>query len=327
MNRQKVFRSVLSVAGALALWWLSSITLFNPILVPAPHKVAVNIWQMTADGEILFHAWASLRRVLVGYAFGSVLGILTGIAVARIRIAEDILEPPLQFVRNITPVAIIPMAVNAFGLEESSKYFVIIYSTIIPVVFNTVAGVASTPRIRVRAAMCLGAGRWDIFLRVVLPSAWPFILTGIGTPSPSRTRFFPFPNSSRCADISTSISATLKTRYKPGRRTWSNATDRFPLRCGTILGPGSLRAWPNPAAGSGEHPFALFRPLRRVRLFPSTVKSRYPVDIIKTSSLFPFSFRTCHTRYVIKTKAEQIQTPAHPGGSLSPSRHTATMRP
>ena len=145
MNRQKVFRSMLSVAGALALWWLSSITLFNPILVPAPHKVAVNIWQMTADGEILFHAWASLRRVLVGYAFGSVLGILTGIAVARIRIAEDILEPPLQFVRNITPVAIIPMAVNAFGLEESSKYFVIIYSTIISVVFNTVAGVASTP--------------------------------------------------------------------------------------------------------------------------------------------------------------------------------------
>ena len=89
------------------------------------------------------------------------------------------LEPPLQFVRNITPVAIIPMAVNAFGLEESSKYFVIIYSTIIPVVFNTVAGVAATPRIRVRAAMCLGAGRWDIFLRVVLPSAWPFILTGL----------------------------------------------------------------------------------------------------------------------------------------------------
>ncbi len=179
MNRQKVFRSVLSVAGALALWWLSSITLFNPILVPAPHKVAMKIWQMTADGEILFHTWASLRRVLVGYAFGSVLGILTGIAVARIRIAEDMLEPPLQFVRNITPVAIIPMAVNAFGLEESSKYFVIIYSTIIPVVFNTVAGVAATPRIRVRAAMCLGAGRWDIFLRVVLPSAWPFILTGL----------------------------------------------------------------------------------------------------------------------------------------------------
>ena len=179
MSRRMVFWRTLSVAAALSLWWLSSGTLFNPILVPAPHKVAVHLWEMTADGEILFHAWASLRRVIVGYAFGSVLGILTGVAVARIRIAEDMLEPPLQFVRNITPVAIIPLAVNAFGLEEPSKYFVIIYSTIIPVVFNTAAGVASTPQIRVRAAMCLGAGRWEIFARVVLPSAWPFILTGL----------------------------------------------------------------------------------------------------------------------------------------------------
>ncbi|MCY3824580.1 MAG: ABC transporter permease [Nitrospinae bacterium] len=179
MNPRKFFWRVLSVVVAFALWWLSSGTIFNPILVPAPHKVAVNLWEMTADGEILFHAWASLRRVIVGYAFGSVLGILTGVAVARIRIAEDMLEPPLQFMRNITPVAIIPLAVNAFGLDEPSKYFVIIYSTIIPVVFNTAAGVASTPQIRVRAAMCLGAGRWEIFLRVVLPSAWPFILTGL----------------------------------------------------------------------------------------------------------------------------------------------------
>lgn len=179
MNPRKLFLRALSVACALGLWWLSSGAVFNPILVPPPHKVAVNLWEMTAEGEILFHAWASLRRVIVGYAFGSVLGILTGVAVARFRIAEDMLEPPLQFVRNITPVAIIPLAVNAFGLEEPSKYFVIIYSTIIPVVFNTAAGVASTPQIRVRAAMCLGAGRWEIFARVVLPSAWPFILTGL----------------------------------------------------------------------------------------------------------------------------------------------------
>lgn len=179
MNPRKVFLRTLSVACALALWWLSSGAIFNPILVPPPHKVAVNLWEMTADGEILFHAWASLRRVIVGYAFGAILGILTGVAVARFRIAEDMLEPPLQFVRNITPVAIIPLAVNAFGLDEPSKYFVIIYSTIIPVVFNTAAGVTSTPQIRVRAAMCLGAGRWEIFLRVVLPSAWPFILTGL----------------------------------------------------------------------------------------------------------------------------------------------------
>jgi ABC-type nitrate/sulfonate/bicarbonate transport system permease component len=161
------------------LWWWSSGTLFNPILIPPPQKVALKIWEMSADGELVFHAWASLQRVLVGYALGSVSGILIGIAIGGFKTAEDLLEPPLQFVRNITPVAVIPLAINAFGLEEPSKYFVIWYSTIIPVVFNTAAGVASTPEIRIRAAMCLGATRKDIFLRIVMPSAWPFIMTGL----------------------------------------------------------------------------------------------------------------------------------------------------
>jgi ABC-type nitrate/sulfonate/bicarbonate transport system permease component len=161
------------------LWWWSSGTLFNPILIPPPHKVALKIWEMSADGELVFHAWASLQRVLVGYALGSVSGILIGIAIGGFKTAEDLLDPPLQFVRNITPVAVIPLAINAFGLEEPSKYFVIWYSTIIPVVFNTAAGVASTPEIRIRAAMCLGATRKDIFLRIVMPSAWPFIMTGL----------------------------------------------------------------------------------------------------------------------------------------------------
>ena len=179
MKYQKTVRHAFSVIAALGLWWLSSGTVFNPILIPPPHKVALKIWEMSADGELAFHAWASLQRVLVGYVLGSVSGILIGIAIGGSKTAEDLLEPPLQFVRNITPVAIIPLAVNAFGLEEPSKYFVIWYSTIIPVVFNTAAGVASTPEIRIRAAMCLGATRKDIFLRIVIPSAWPFIMTGL----------------------------------------------------------------------------------------------------------------------------------------------------
>ncbi len=179
MKYRKTVRHALSIVGALGLWWWSSGTLFNPILIPPPHKVALKIWEMSADGELVFHAWASLQRVLVGYALGSVSGILIGIAIGGFKTAEDLLDPPLQFVRNITPVAVIPLAINAFGLEEPSKYFVIWYSTIIPVVFNTAAGVASTPEIRIRAAMCLGATRKDIFLRIVMPSAWPFIMTGL----------------------------------------------------------------------------------------------------------------------------------------------------
>ena len=69
--------------------------------------------------------------------------------------------------------------VSLFGIGETGKYVLISYSVIIAMTINTAAGVAATPQIRIRAAQCLGAGKRDIFLRVVLPSAWPYVLTGL----------------------------------------------------------------------------------------------------------------------------------------------------
>lgn len=172
-------RYATSVALLVGAWWASTQLLLNPRLVPAPAEVALKLGELLATAELPFHVWASLRRVLVGYAAGAVGGILIGLAIGLSRWAEDLLEPPLHFVRNITPVAVVPFAIHAFGLEEASKYFVIWYSTIVPVIFNTMAGVVSTPAIRVQAARCLGARRRDIVFRVVLPSAWPFVMTGL----------------------------------------------------------------------------------------------------------------------------------------------------
>jgi ABC-type nitrate/sulfonate/bicarbonate transport system permease component len=138
-----------------------------------------NIWILAVSGDVFEHVWASLRRVGIGYLLGVLTGITLGTIIGLYRIAEDLLEVPLQFVRNITPIAVVPLAMHAFGLEEPSKYFVTFYATIIPVIFNTATGVAATPVIRIRAAMCLGANQRDIFFRVVIPSAWPHIVTGL----------------------------------------------------------------------------------------------------------------------------------------------------
>jgi len=76
-------------------------------------------------------------------------------------------------------VAIVPLAMLWFGIGEVSKYFIIIYATLIIVLLNTAAGVSRTPVTRVRAARCLGANEYDVFLKVVLPSAVPYVLTGM----------------------------------------------------------------------------------------------------------------------------------------------------
>jgi ABC-type nitrate/sulfonate/bicarbonate transport system permease component len=134
---------------------------------------------MTSNGELLYHTWASLYRIIVGYFWGCLLGIAIGLGIGLSKILNDLVDPPIQFVRCITPVAIVPLAILAFGLHEASKYVVIIYGSIIPVVINTAAGLASVPKIRIRAAQCLGATSVDIVRYVMLPSAWPFILTGL----------------------------------------------------------------------------------------------------------------------------------------------------
>ena len=66
-----------------------------------------------------------------------------------------------------------------FGIGEVSKYFIIIYATLIIVLLNTAAGVSRTPATRIRAARCLGANEYQVFLKVVLPSAVPYVLTGM----------------------------------------------------------------------------------------------------------------------------------------------------
>ena len=179
MHLGKWVRLAVSVLAFIGVWWMTSGTFFEAAIVPSPVSVAGKLAEMIWSAELFAHLGASLGRIVLGYALGCVLGVGVGVATGAIRLARDLIEPPLEFCRNIPPVALIPLVVSIFGIGEVGKYFIISYAAGIAVLFNTAAGVLSTPQIRVRAALCLGARKRDVFLRVVLPSAWPHILTGL----------------------------------------------------------------------------------------------------------------------------------------------------
>ena len=179
MNAGKLARLSVSILMFTGVWWTSSGTFFEEAIVPSPVSVAEKLAEMIWNTQLFAHLGASLKRIVLGYALGCVIGVVVGVATGAIRLARDLIEPPLEFCRNIPPVALIPLVVSIFGIGEIGKYFIISYAAGIAVLFNTAAGVASTPQIRVRAALCLGARKQDIFVRVVLPSAWPHILTGL----------------------------------------------------------------------------------------------------------------------------------------------------
>jgi NitT/TauT family transport system permease protein/taurine transport system permease protein len=134
---------------------------------------------MFSSGEIAADVWISMTRVVVGFVSGSILAVILGVLLGRIRLLHDLLDPVIELLRYLSPTAMIPIAVIWFGIGETSKYFLIFWGTFFIVLVNTIAGVMRVPLTRQRAARCLGANAWQILLAVVLPSAAPYVVTGM----------------------------------------------------------------------------------------------------------------------------------------------------
>jgi NitT/TauT family transport system permease protein len=173
----------LIAAGAIALplaaWEAASRTLLNANLVPPPSVVAGVAAEMLRSGELPLHVAISLRRILVGFLLGSALGIAVGVAAAGSRVVRDAVRPLLALCSAVPPIALIPLVMLWFGIDESARLFLIVYLAAILMVPSTVTGVQSVPAIRIRAAESLGAGRAEVYRRVVVPDALPFILSGL----------------------------------------------------------------------------------------------------------------------------------------------------
>lgn len=176
---RKLAFATVSFGVILIIWYWSVGTIFNSVLVASPQATFAKMASMLASGELLQHVSVSLRRVLVGYVVGCTFGVVLGAVIGRIRTVGEFVNPVLELVRPISPVALVPLAMLWFGIGELSKYFIIIYATVIIVLLNTAAGVSRTPTTRIRAARCLGATDYQVFRKVVLPSAVPYILTGM----------------------------------------------------------------------------------------------------------------------------------------------------
>ncbi len=176
---RRLLLTTASLAIALLGWQFLSTFVFNPFLIPPPLEVFRTAIPMIVSGEIAGDVAISMSRVLVGFVTGSLVGIVMGVLLGRIRLLHDLLDPIIELLRYLSPTAMIPIAVIWFGIGEMSKYFLIFWGTFFIVLINTIAGVWRTPITRQRAAECLGAGRFQIFVSVVIPSSVPYIVTGM----------------------------------------------------------------------------------------------------------------------------------------------------
>jgi NitT/TauT family transport system permease protein/taurine transport system permease protein len=174
-----ILLSAASLVLAFLIWQLLSTFIFNPFLIPPPLEVIRTAIPMIMSGEIFADVSISMSRILVGFFSGSLIGVIFGVLLGRIRVLHELLDPIMELLRYLSPTAMIPIAVIWFGIGEMSKYFLIFWGTFFIVLINTTAGVWRAPITRQRAAECLGANRLQIFLMVLIPSAVPYIVTGM----------------------------------------------------------------------------------------------------------------------------------------------------
>jgi ABC-type nitrate/sulfonate/bicarbonate transport system permease component len=164
----------------LFLFWHIMATYVTPsVLFSPPLAVFVKAFELALSGVLFEHIAISMQRIVIGFLLGSALGFPIGLMMGNFQFVKHFLEPYTEFFRFIPAIALITVAVIWFGIGETSKVFLIIYSTIFIVILNTMAGVMSIPVNKVRAAQCLGANRMQVFLHVSLPATLPYILTGM----------------------------------------------------------------------------------------------------------------------------------------------------
>jgi NitT/TauT family transport system permease protein len=181
----------------LVLWEIvARMGLFSAVVLPPPSAVA-HRWLVYAmpiptasiaehgllgwalSGELLHDSAASLGRVVVGFLIGAGLALPLGLLMGASDRIYHLMNPLIQVLRPIPPIAYIPLSIVWFGLGNPPAFFLIALGAFFPVLMNTIAGVRQVDGIYIRAARNLGAGQMALFTRVILPAATPYILAGV----------------------------------------------------------------------------------------------------------------------------------------------------
>jgi len=164
----------------VAAWAAStSAGLIDPSVLPSPAALGTTIVQLWTEQSLLHQIGVSLTRAVVGGAFGVTLGLVLGTSAGLFRLGEELLDSLLQMLRTVPFLALVPLFIVWFGIDETPKLLLIALATMFPMYLNTYAGVRNVDRKVIEAARTFGLDGPRLIREVVLPLALPSILTGL----------------------------------------------------------------------------------------------------------------------------------------------------
>lgn len=183
LKKDQIAAACIAVLGLLLVWELvarfTNASMFLPpasvIILEFSKSFIVPIGKYTMP----MHIAVSLYRVLVAFSIATVAGVLLGVLMGYSKTFEAIFKPLFEFVRPIPPLAWIPMSILWFGIGDASKWFIIFLGSFTFITVNTYDGTKNVDKTLMGAARMLGANERQVFTRIVLPSAVPYIFAGL----------------------------------------------------------------------------------------------------------------------------------------------------
>jgi NitT/TauT family transport system permease protein len=179
-SRRIIAARIVLFAVVIALWQAgSNLNLIDATVVPSPLAIWAHLVKITLDGTLAFHAWITIQETVAGFLIGAVGGIVLGFAIGRYPALAEILDPFILAIYSVPKVALAPLFVVWFGIGIYMKIVLAAITVLFIVFFNTLAGVRNVDRDLVDAVWLMGAKPRDVLLKVLVPSAMSWALTGV----------------------------------------------------------------------------------------------------------------------------------------------------
>ncbi len=177
---------LITIFAVFLLWWLAtSLEWIKPIYWPSFSAVGTRLEILLSEGfrniTLWDHIGISVYRVLSGVFYGAIIGIPLGLAMGLSSVARGMFDPLVEFIRPIPPLALIPLIILWFGIDEFAKIFLLFLASLFIMTISARAGVSSVRISKVHAAYSLGATKFQVLRLVILPNALPEIFTGLRT--------------------------------------------------------------------------------------------------------------------------------------------------
>jgi sulfonate transport system permease protein len=164
----------------LLLWhWGSSRPGWNHFLFPAPSVVLARMAQLVRNGMLARHLLASLSRVFAGFAISVAVAFPLGVALALLPVFSLPLRPMLNFLRQIPPLAVIPLLILGLGIGETSRIAVVVMASFFPILLNAENGIRHVDARLIEVGKVMSFSRGAIFRRIAFPAFFPYFFVGV----------------------------------------------------------------------------------------------------------------------------------------------------